>query len=386
MFGFLKKKLKDAVNKFSKKVEEEGIEETVEQEVEEKVEETKEKKVKKIKKVEKKEKKEPKEKIKEEVFEEEISEEVVEEVEEKIEAPKEVEEKPQKKGFFKRFKEKVTTKRISENKFDEIFWDLEMDLLENNVAVEVIDKIKEDLKEKLVDKPLPKQDISKMILDSLKESINGLFLVEGFDLVKKVKEKKPFVIVFVGINGSGKTTSIAKVAHLLKKNKLSVVLAAADTFRSAAIEQLNTWAEKLKVSLIKHNYGSDPAAVAFDAIKHAEAKKIDVVLIDTAGRLHSNVDLMDELSKVIRVAKPDLKIFVGESITGNDCCDQIRKFNEAVGIDGVILTKADTDEKGGTMVSASYISGKPILYLGMGQGLDDLEKFDPKKVMDSLGL
>ena len=188
------------------------------------------------------------------------------------------------------------------------------------------------------------------------------------------------------INGSGKTTTIAKIAKLLQENRLKVVIAASDTFRAAAIHQLQEHADRLGVKLIKHDYGSDPAAVAFDAIKYAEAHGIDVVLIDTAGRLHSNVNLMAEMEKVARVAKPDLKIFVGESITGNDCVEQARSFNNAIGIDGIILAKADVDEKGGAAISVSYVTKKPILYLGTGQEYDDLEPFSAEAVVDSLGL
>jgi len=194
------------------------------------------------------------------------------------------------------------------------------------------------------------------------------------------------VICFVGVNGSGKTTSIAKVAKFLQNNGLSVVLAAADTFRAAAIDQLQLHADKLGVKLIRQDYGSDPAAVAFDAIKHAEANRKDVVLIDTAGRLHSNINLMDEMKKIMRVAKPDLKLFVGESITGNDCVEQAKHFNVAVGIDGIILAKADVDEKGGAAISVSYVTQKPILFLGVGQEYEDLQEFDKEKLLASIGL
>ncbi len=267
-----------------------------------------------------------------------------------------------------------------------MFWDLELALLENNAAVEVIEKIKTDLKAELVEKPIPRGKVEEKIVGSLRQSITDLFPVEPPDLLRVVKQKKPYVICFVGINGSGKTTSIAKVAHLLKQNGFSVVLAAADTFRAAAIDQLQLHADKLGVKLIRHDYGSDPAAVAFDAIKHAEANKKDVVLIDTAGRLHSNINLMDEMKKIIRVAKPDLKLFIGESITGNDCVEQARQFDEAVGIDGIILSKADVDEKGGAAISVSYITKKPILYLGVGQEYADLQAFDKDKLVASIGL
>jgi len=162
--------------------------------------------------------------------------------------------------------------------------------------------------------------------------------------------------------------------NLFKKNGLKCVIAASDTFRAAAIQQLQEHADKLGVKMIKHDYGADPAAVAFDAIKYAEANRADVVLIDTAGRLHSNVNLMDEMKKVVRVAKPDLKIFIGESITGNDCVEQAKKFNEAIGIDGIILAKADLDDRGGAAISVSFVTKKPILYIGTGQGYDDLSR------------
>lgn len=290
----------------------------------------------------------------------------------------------EKKSFFGRIKQTITTKTISEEKFNELFWDLELILLENNVSLEVIEKIKEDLKEELVDKPLPR-NVPAKIQETLQKTLKDILSFEKIDIVKKVKDKKPFIIAFFGINGAGKTTSIAKLTHYLKENNLSVVLAACDTFRAAAIQQLREHADKLGVKMIKHDYGSDAAAVAFDAIKHAEKENVDVVLIDTAGRLHSNTNLMAELEKIIRVTKPDLKIFVGESITGNDCIEQARKFNELVEMDGVILTKADVDEKGGAPLSISYTIKKPILFLGVGQGYNDLEEFDAGVVLERLG-
>jgi len=199
-------------------------------------------------------------------------------------------------------------------------------------------------------------------------------------------QSKPYTLCFVGINGSGKTTTIAKVAKLLLNNNLSVVLAAADTFRAAAIDQLQIHADNLGVKLIKHDYGSDPAAVAYDAIAHAKSKNIDVVLIDTAGRMHSNINLTDEMKKIIRVANPDLKVFVGESITGNDCVEQAKTFNEAIEIDAIILSKADVDEKGGAAVSVSYVTGKPIIYIGIGQEYEDLKKFNSDEILNNLGL
>jgi fused signal recognition particle receptor len=350
MFGALKKKLKNVVSSISKKAEEEA--EVIEEKV---VEAPKaEKKVK----VKKETKKEVKELLQEE--------------------PKEA------KSFLSKLKKKIVTSKISEDKFDDLFWELELVLLENNVAIEVIEKIKEDLKQELINKEINRSKISNIIEDTLKQSIDEILSFEIPDILKA--DKKPQVICFIGINGSGKTTTIAKVANKILKNKKSCVIAAADTFRAAAIEQIKEWGDKLNVKVIAHENGSDPAAVAYDAIEYAKAHKIDFVLIDTAGRLHSSANLMRELEKIIRVAKPDLKIFIGESITGNDCVEQADKFNKQVTIDGIILSKADIDEKGGTALSIAYITKSPILYLGIGQELDDLEPFNKEKVIKGLGL
>ncbi len=356
MFNFLKEKLKGAFEKITKRVE------------------TPEEKPKEEPKVEKPIEEKPKETKKEEKIE--IKEAKTEVKEEKVE---------EKKGFFGKLKEKITTTKISESGFQDLFWDLELAMLENNVAVEVIEKIKIDLKTKLIEKPIKRGEIVEVVKNSLRESLEGLF-VDKIDVMSKIKSKRPFVICFFGINGSGKTTTIAKFANMLQDNKLKCVLAAADTFRAAAIDQLQEHADKLKVKLIKQDYGSDPAAVAFDAIKHAEAKGLDVVLIDTAGRMHSNKNLLDEMKKIIKVAKPDLKIFVGEALTGNDCIEQAKEFNESVGIDGIVLSKADVDEKGGTAISISHTVGKPILYLGVGQQYKDLKEFDSNIIINAIGL
>ena len=193
-------------------------------------------------------------------------------------------------------------------------------------------------------------------------------------------------MMFVGVNGSGKTTTLAKVAKYFKEKDMTCVIAACDTFRAAAIQQLEEHANNVGVKMIKHDYGADPAAVAYDAIEHARSKDIDVVLVDTAGRLHSNTNLMDELRKIDRVANPDLTVFIGESTTGNDCVEQATKFQEAVDIDGIILTKMDVDEKGGAAISISYVTGKPIIFYTNGQGYDDIEPFDKKVVLENLGL
>lgn len=362
MFKFLKEKLKSAISKISEGVEKEG-------KIEERIED-------------KPVAEEPK-KEEEKGFFAKLKEKFVSKEEEKHE-----QKIHSKNGFFDIIKEKIITTKINEEQFDKLFWDLELALMENNIAVEVIGKIKNDLKNDLVEKPIKRTRIEETIQETLKSSIEGLFLTGNIDLIQEIKNKdeKPYVIAFFGINGSGKTTSIAKIANMLKEKKISCVLAASDTFRAASIEQLQQHADKIGVKVIKHNYGADPAAVAFDAIKHAKAKNIDAVLIDTAGRMHSNVNLIDELKKITRVAKPDLKIFVGESITGNDCVEQVKTFNEAVGIDGIILAKADVDEKGGAAVSVSYVTKKPILFLGTGQKYGDLEPFSEEKIIKSIGL
>jgi len=314
--------------------------------------------------------------------------EIEEEEKETEEDEKVVEE--EKKGFFGKLAEGFTLKTLSESKFESIFFELEVALLENNVAVEVIEKIKQDLKKELVDKKLKRGDIDKIIGKTLVSSISEILSTPQINLLDRIKQKRkenqPCVIIFVGINGSGKTTTIAKMAKYFINNGLKTVMVAADTFRAAAIQQLEEHANNLGVKIIKHDYGSDPAAVAFDGIKYAEAKGIDVVLIDTAGRLHSNTNLMDEMKKVIRVAKPDIKIFIGESITGNDCIEQAQAFNAAIDIDGIVLSKADVDEKGGAAISVSYVTGKPILFIGTGQTYESLEKFDKKLVLENLGL
>lgn len=348
-----------------------------------------------------KKKEEPKPEIKEEKAEEKPAEKQPEEkkpakveekkpVEEKKEPPKVEEKKPhheeEKKGFFGKVSETFTKIQLSQEKFDELFWDIEITLMENNVAVEVVELIKKDLKEELTTGKISRKNVQEIIIDTLRESLDKVLSVQGIDLDGEIKKKKPFIISVIGVNGSGKTTAIAKLTHLLKKKGYSVVLAAADTFRAAAIQQLEEHSERLGVKMIKHDYNSDPAAVAFDAVKHAEAKGIDVVLIDTAGRMHSNDNLMQELKKLIRVNKPDLKLFVGESITGNDCVEQAKKYNEEIGIDAIILTKADVDEKGGAAISISHVTGKPILYIGTGQTYDDLEPFNKQKILTNVGL
>jgi len=299
------------------------------------------------------------------------------------EIPKQIKEK---KTLFKKISSKISKTTINEIEFQKYQEDLEMILLENNVALEVTEKIIQELKEKIINKEFNKKEIEIEIKNALKEIINNI-LIEPFNLIKEIKSKNsPYIILFCGINGTGKTTTIAKIAHLLKENNLTSVLSASDTFRAASIEQLKEHSEKLNVKIISHTYQSDPAAVGFDAISYAKKNKINVVLIDTAGRMHTNKNLMKEIEKISKVCSPDKKIFIGESITGNDSIEQIKEFDKSIKIDGIILSKADIDEKGGTALSLGYITKKPILFLGTGQEYKDISPFDKEKFTKSLGL
>ena len=366
MFKSFREKVGSVVKGFGKKIEEEAevIEETddSEKQTDEEIEEPDDSKEEKAE------------------DSEEQTDEEIDEPDDSVEESDDKEEVVEKKGFFKSLKNKVSTFTLTQEKFEDLFWELELALLENNTAQEVIDKIKEDLAEELVDKRITRKNPEEEIKNILRESIKEILEQETFDLTKK---EKPVVIALIGVNGSGKTTSLAKLAYKLKDE--GVVIAASDTFRAAAIQQVEEHANKIGVKLIKHDYNSDPTAVAFDAVKHAESKGLKYVLIDTAGRLHSNDNLMQELQKLTKKLNP-IKIFVGESITGNDCVEQAKTYNEKIGIDGIILSKADTDEKGGAAISVSYITKKPILYIGTGQEYKDLKEYDSEEILNTLGL
>jgi fused signal recognition particle receptor len=345
-----------------------------------------------VKKIETKEIKKPVKKIHKEV--EKLSDSIGPSEEEKtvteiIEEEKPDSEVPSKKSFFQKITSKVNKVKISEQDFDVYAEELEMLLIENNVALEVAEKIVKELRKDIVGKEMLKKEIEGQIQEYFKDIIRDI-LVKPFNLVDKIKNRPdknvPYVVLFCGVNGTGKTTSIAKIAQQMKDNNIKPVLAAGDTFRAASIEQIKKHASKLDLKVIAHEYGSDPAAVGFDAIKYAEKNKIDVVLIDTAGRMHTEKNLMSQIEKVAKVTKPDTKIFVGESITGNDIIEQVRSFDWAVQIDGIILSKADIDEKGGTALSVGYVTKKPILYLGTGQEYDKIEPFDKEKFIKKLGL
>ena len=283
----------------------------------------------------------------------------------------------------------ITAKTISEKHLEDILWELEMGLLEGDVAMEVASAVVDSVKDDLVGRKIKRSnDITEYTYNALRNAVAEIIDIPGKSMTEMIEAKKaqgePLVVMFVGINGTGKTTTIGKLANYYLKKGYTPVIAAADTFRAGAIEQVNYHADKVGVKLIKHQKGSDPAAVAFDAVEHAKAQGKELVLIDTAGRMQTNTNLMDEMKKIKRVAKPDLVVFVGDALTGNDATQQASKFNEAIDLDGVILTKADADSKGGASLSIGYVIKKPILFLGMGQGYDDIKEYDADWMLNQL--
>lgn len=283
----------------------------------------------------------------------------------------------------------VREKTISEKHVEDILWELEMELLQGDVAMEVANAVCESVKEDLVGKKIKRSnDITEYTYLALRNAVSDIIDIPGKSMTEMIEEKKaqgePLVVMFVGINGTGKTTTIGKLANYYLKKGYTPVIAASDTFRAGAIEQVTYHADNVGVKIIKHKKGSDPAAVAYDAVEHAKAQGKELVLIDTAGRMQTNVNLMDEMKKIKRVANPDLVIFVGDALTGNDATEQASKFNEAIDIDGVILTKADADSKGGASLSIGYVIQRPIMFLGVGQGYDDIMEYDAEWMLDQL--
>ena len=279
---------------------------------------------------------------------------------------------------------KTTTRELSDNNLDDAVWQLQLILIQNDVAVEVAEQICELTKEKMLGTRAGRlENLGKLfkqaILDSVLEILTPDHPLDPLEFAASKKEKgKITTILFVGVNGTGKTTTLAKVANLFKKNGFSVVIAAGDTFRAGSIEQLEKHAERLGIRVIKQDYGSDAAAIAFDAIAHAKAKHIDVVLIDSAGRMQSNKNLLDEMKKIARVAQPDIKLFVGDALAGNDALSQAKEFHKAIEIDGSVLTKVDADPSGGAALSIAHVTGRPVVFVGVGQEYEDIEQFDPE--------
>lgn len=273
--------------------------------------------------------------------------------------------------------------QLSEADVGGVLDSFELGLLESDVAFEVAEQIKQDLKTKLVgrkvSKPRLKEEITRIFSDSIKAIMAEN---KGSGVVERVRNAsaKPVKIMFTGPNGSGKTTTIAKIAKMLVKEGYGVVIAAADTFRAAAIEQMEIHGARLGVKVIAGRYGADPTSIAYDAVNYAKAHRLDVVLIDTAGRQETNQNLLNELKKMVRVISPEIKIYVGESIAGNAIIEQVGAFQRELGLDGVILTKLDCDAKGGTVISISKVTKVPVLYVTTGQGYEDIEAFDEEKI------
>ncbi|MEK6937149.1 MAG: signal recognition particle-docking protein FtsY [Nanoarchaeota archaeon] len=292
-----------------------------------------------------------------------------------------------KKSIFQKIQEKVTLKTITKEKFESLFSEIELALLENNVAHEVVERIKKQLEQDLVDIPLKRNEISSIIKKSFHKALEDILGAEKPDILKliKEKEKKPFIILVLGYNGVGKSISIAKIANYLKNQKLKVILAAGDTFRAAGSSQLAEYAKQIDVPVIKGKLGSDSCSIIYDAVNSAKSKDYDVVLADTAGRLHSNENLLNELKKIVRVNNPDLSILVLDSMTGSDVVKQAEEFGKAVKVDSVVLTKTDAYSKGGALLSAAYILKKPILFLGTGQNMSDLKEFKKEEIIKDLG-
>jgi len=287
-------------------------------------------------------------------------------------------------AVIKKFKIKELNEKSLQKPIDELV----NFMIRNEVASQAAFTIGDNLKKKLLKHEHERfKNIRPFIQESIRETIEELLTPPGsdFDLIadirkKRKEEEEPYVILMLGINGTGKTTSLAKLARLLQKNNLSVVFAAGDTFRAGAIDQITEHGNNLQIRTISHQYGGDPAAVSIDAIDHAISKDIDVVIVDTAGRMQNNDNLVRELEKIVRNAEPDLKLFVGDALTGNDIIRQAETFDERIGIDGVILTKMDADLKGGAALSVTHTIQRPILYIGTGQSYDDLKTFDAKSI------
>ena len=286
--------------------------------------------------------------------------------------------------------DKLSQTELSDDNLGPLLWEFKIGLLENDVALSVADEVCDEIKGRLLGEAVGRfEDKKERVNDALRDGLYKVLKAPvNVDLLEAVaikrRERAPLIIVFVGVNGTGKTTTIAKVANLLLKKGYSVVLAGSDTYRAGSIEQLEGHAKRLGIRLIKHPYRSDAAAVAFDAINYARSHGINAVLVDTAGRMQTNRNLIDEMKKIVKVAKPNLTVLVVDALAGNDSVEQARIFDEAVGINGVILTKLDADVKGGAAISIAFAVKKPILFLGIGQFYDDLTSFDPRFVVESI--
>lgn len=284
----------------------------------------------------------------------------------------------------------VSEKKLSAKDIDDVLFNFQLTLLESDVAQEVVEKLTNDLRTQLTGVSVERsKDVGDLVQTRLRESILEVFRKAGsvdiLALIEQAKKKgEPFVVLFLGINGTGKTTTVAKFAYFLKQSGFSVVIAAGDTHRAGAIEQLTQHADRMSVRVIAQRYGADPAAVARDGVLYAKSHHVDVLIVDTAGRMQTNQNLMEEMGKIVRVVSPNLKIFIGDSLAGNDAISQAQMFRKYTDFDGAILTKVDADAKGGAALSIAYVTGRPIMFLGVGQEFKDLKRFDATEFLDLL--
>jgi len=288
------------------------------------------------------------------------------------------------------FANKISQKELSDKDATEILNEFLLVLVENDVAYSVAKRICDNLNTKLKQIQVkrfsdPTESAKGVLREVLRELLQGSGDAKFFEALNRCKdEHRPAIVLFVGVNGTGKTSSIAKIGHLLLADGFSVIMAAADTYRTGSIEQIEEHARRIGIRAIKHDYGGDAAAVAFDAVNYAKAHGVNVVLIDSAGRMQTNKNLLEEMKKIVRVVKPDLTILVVDALTGNDAVDQGRIFSEAVTLDGVILTKLDADAKGGSAISMATIIGKPIFFAAVGQNYEDLISFNPDQMVSKI--
>ncbi len=279
------------------------------------------------------------------------------------------------------FAEGFFGQKLKEGTIEDVLDDLEIAMLQADVALPVVERLRRNLRKEFAGRKLRYGvDAEEAIRASLERSVRDILSVAPIALAERIRAHapKPFVILFVGVNGTGKTTTVAKIAVWLRSEGFSCVIAAGDTYRAGAIEQLLVHGERLGIRVVRQQEGSDPAAVGCDAIEHARARGIDVVLVDTAGRQHTNENLVEEAKKIRRVTQPALTLFVGDALSGNDLVEQATLFQKAIGIDGLVLTKLDADAKGGGALSATFVTQRPIVFVGLGQGYDDLKAFDPE--------
>ncbi len=284
-------------------------------------------------------------------------------------------------GAERHFTDGLLGTRINDVALEDVLDELEIVMLQSDVALPVVEKVRRDLRKRLAGRKLKwGSDVETAVKESLEESVRAILERPPFDLLATISAHptKPYIILFVGVNGTGKTTTVAKMAGWLRDHGFQVVIAAGDTFRAGAIEQLLVHGERLGIKVVRQQEGSDPAAVAFDAVEHAKARGLDVVLVDTAGRQHTNENLISEAKKIRRVVEPNLTLFVGDALSGNDVVEQARMFQSALGVDGLVLTKLDADAKGGAALSATFVTKRPILFVGVGQGYADFRGFDPE--------